>query len=77
MRGLRYVGALEVVDWPDPLNQLDGLYVGVPVIIGRSGIEKIIEVELSPEENSEFRKSVAAVAGLVDACKGIDKSLQQ
>ena len=57
--------------------QLDGLYVGVPVIIGRSGVEKIIEVSLTPEENSEFRKSIVAVAGLVDACKEIDKSLKQ
>ena len=56
--------------------QLDGLYVGVPVIIGKSGVEKIIEVHLTSEENSKFRNSVEAVAGLLDACKGIDKSLQ-
>ena len=42
----------------------------------RKSVEKIIEVHLTSEENSEFRNSVEAVAGLLDACKGIDKSLQ-
>ena len=60
----------------DGYYNLNGLYVGVPVIIGKNGVEKIIEVHLTSEENSQFRNSVEAVAGLLDACKGIDKSLQ-
>ena len=46
-----------------------GLFVGVPVIIGEKGIEKIIELELSNQSNKEFRKSVAAVEQLVKKCK--------
>jgi len=46
---------------------VDDLYVGVPVIIGADGVEKIIEVELSSEARSGFDKSVSAVRGLVEA----------
>ncbi len=46
---------------------VDGLYIGVPVIIGKDGVEKIIEIELSAEEQEMFDGSVAAVQGLVDA----------
>ena len=46
-----------------------GLFVGVPVIIGEKGIEKIIELDLSNQSNKEFRKSVAAVEQLVKKCK--------
>jgi len=46
-----------------------GLFVGVPVIIGKKGIEKIIELDLSNQSNKEFRKSVAAVEQLVKKCK--------
>ena len=42
-----------------------GYYVGVPVILGRGGVEKIIELELNEEESAEFQKSVQAVKGLV------------
>jgi malate dehydrogenase len=54
---------------------LDGLYVGVPVIIGANGIEKIVEIKLNAEEKAMFDKSVDSVRGLVAACKGIDPSL--
>ena len=54
---------------------LDGMYVGVPTIIGANGIEKIVDIKLSKEEQAMFTKSVDAVKGLVDACKGIDPSL--
>lgn len=37
------------------------VYVGVPVVVGRSGVEKIVEVDLTPEEKEAFRASVAAV----------------
>ena len=54
---------------------LTDMYVGVPVIIGEGGIEKVVEIELIGEEKEGFDHSVAAVAGLVDACKAIDNSL--
>lgn len=54
---------------------LDGLYVGVPTVIGENGIEKIIDIELNADEKAMFDKSVDSVKGLVAACKGIDPSL--
>jgi len=45
------------------------LYVGVPVVIGAGGIEKIVEIQLNPEEKAAFEKSCAAVRELVDAAK--------
>ncbi len=54
---------------------LNGLYVGVPTIIGRGGIERIVDIKLTPDEQKMFDSSVEAVRGLVDACKGIDSSL--
>jgi malate dehydrogenase len=47
------------------------LYVGVPVIIGAGGIEKIIEVELNAEEKAMFETSVKAVRELMDVTKPI------
>ena len=54
---------------------LDGMYVGVPTIIGKGGIERVVDIKLSADEQVMFDKSVTAVRGLVDACKGIDPSL--
>ena len=54
---------------------LSGTYVGVPTLIGRKGVEKIIEIELNPTEAADFQKSVDSVNGLLDACKNIDDSL--
>ncbi len=54
---------------------LKGLYVGVPTVIGAKGIEKIIDIKLDKEEQAMFDKSVDAVKGLVQACKGIDPAL--
>jgi malate dehydrogenase len=54
---------------------LNGMYVGVPTIIGAGGIEKIVDIKLSKDEQAMFTKSVDAVKGLVDACKAIDESL--
>jgi malate dehydrogenase len=47
-----------------------GLYIGVPVIIGKNGVEKIIEIELNAEERKMFDHSVGAVQSLMDV---IDK----
>ena len=46
---------------------IDGLFVGVPVKLGREGVEEIVEIELSDEERSALEKSAAAVRELVDA----------
>jgi malate dehydrogenase len=43
------------------------IYVGVPCVIGKNGVEKIIELELSASEKAEFDKSVASVKSLIDA----------
>ena len=53
------------------------LYVGVPVVIGAKGVERIVEIELNSGERAMFEKSAAAVQGLVDACKKIAPSLEQ
>jgi malate dehydrogenase len=44
-----------------------GLYIGVPVIIGRNGVEKIVEIKLNAEEQKMFENSVKAVQDLVSA----------
>jgi malate dehydrogenase len=54
---------------------LNDIYVGVPCIIGKNGVEKVIEIALMSEEREMFDKSVGSVKGLVDACKGIDPSV--
>ena len=51
------------------------LYVGVPVVIGAKGVERIVEINLNAAEKKAFDKSVASVKGLVAACKKIDTSL--
>ena len=54
---------------------LKGMYVGVPTVIGAGGIEKVIDIRMTADEQTMFDNSVKAVQGLVDACKGIDPSL--
>ncbi|WP_372424175.1 malate dehydrogenase [Salinarimonas chemoclinalis] len=51
------------------------MFVGVPIVIGANGVEKVVEVSFTADEKAMFEKSVAAVKSLVDACKGIDPSL--
>jgi malate dehydrogenase len=45
---------------------IGGYYVGVPVVLGAGGVERIIEVELSPSERESFQKSIDAVKKLVE-----------
>ena len=52
------------------------LYAGVPVIIGKSGIEKIVEIDLSSEEKQNFDHSINAVKELFEAAKKIDVSIK-
>jgi malate dehydrogenase len=54
---------------------LKDLYVGVPVLIGAGGVEKIVEFETNEAEKEMFAKSVASVQGLIEACKQIDPAL--
>ncbi len=49
-----------------------GMYVGVPVVIGAAGVERILEIEMSKPERHMFSKSVASVQSLVEACKAIN-----
>jgi malate dehydrogenase len=46
-----------------------GAYVGVPVILGAKGVEKIIELELNEKERADFNSSVVAVKSLLDIIK--------
>jgi len=55
---------------------LDGMYVGVPVVIGEGGVERIAEIDLQGEEQVGFDKSVDAVKGLMEACANIEPSLK-
>jgi malate dehydrogenase len=48
-------------------------YVGVPIIIGAKGVEKIVEIELNAAEKAQFDKSVIAVRTLVEAVKNLPK----
>jgi malate dehydrogenase len=50
---------------------LDGMYVGVPVIIGENGVERIVEIKLNDEEQIMFDNSVAAVKTLNDVVKRV------
>ena len=52
------------------------IYAGVPVIIGSKGIEKVIELNLSNEEKTNFENSIKAVKDLFDAAKKIDPDLR-
>jgi malate dehydrogenase len=54
---------------------LRDMYVGVPTVIGAGGIERVVEISLNKAEKAMFDKSVEAVRGLVEACKGIDPTL--
>jgi malate dehydrogenase len=54
---------------------LDGLYVGVPTVIGANGVEDVIEIALDDEAKQNFQVSVDAVKELLVACKQIDGTL--
>jgi len=54
---------------------VDNLYVGVPVIIGAGGVEKVVEIKLDDEAKKNLAVSVDAVKELLVACKAIDGSL--
>jgi len=51
------------------------LYVGVPIVIGANGVEKVVEISLNEDEQKMFDSSVDAVKGLVEACKSQEPAL--
>ena len=61
--------------WLNGEYGVKNLYVGVPVVIGAKGVEKIVEIEMNAGEREMFEKSANAVKGLVDACQKIAPDL--
>jgi malate dehydrogenase len=56
---------------------LKDMYVGVPVVIGAGGVERIIEIDFNKAEQKMFDKSVEAVQGLCEACAEIAPNLKK
>jgi malate dehydrogenase len=56
---------------------IKGVYVGVPVVIGAGGVERIIEIPLNKDERAMFDKSVAAVEGLITVATSLQKKTAQ
>ena len=54
---------------------INGLYVGVPVVIGEKGVERIVELDLTAAERAALTKSVESVRSLLDACKKLEPKL--
>jgi malate dehydrogenase len=54
---------------------LNGLYVGVPTVIGEGGVERIVEIRLDKSEKAAFAKSIEAVQGMIDAAKKLAPDL--
>jgi malate dehydrogenase len=54
---------------------LKDVYVGVPVVIGEKGVERIVELKLTESERAMFDKSVDSVRGLIEACKKLEPRL--
>ena len=55
----------------DGVYGLDGLYVGVPVVIGAGGVERVVEIALDSEEKAMFDHSVGAVRGLLEVVENL------
>ncbi|NQY82613.1 MAG: malate dehydrogenase [Alphaproteobacteria bacterium] len=65
---------LPVAAYVDGAYGLSGMYVGVPVVLGANGVERIVEVELNAEEAMQFTESVAHVQRLVDIVEKLQQS---
>ena len=59
--------------WLNGEYGVKGLYVGVPVVIGAAGVERVVEIDLNRSEKAMFDKSIAAVRGLIDAMRKIQR----
>ena len=68
---------LPAAAWLNGEYDLKDIYVGVPVVIGGKGVERIVEIDLNSAERAMFEKSAQAVQSLIDACKRIAPDLEK
>lgn len=61
--------------WLNGEYGMKDIYVGVPVVIGSRGVERVVEIELAGKDREAFDKSAGAVQSLIDACKKIAPDL--
>jgi malate dehydrogenase len=66
---------LPAATWLNGEYDLKDIYVGVPVVIGNKGVERIVEIDLNGAERAMFEKSAQSVQSLIDACKRIAPDL--
>ena len=66
---------LAAAAWLNGEYNLKDVYVGVPVVIGSKGVERVVEIELNGAERTMFEKSAQSVQSLIDACKKIAPDL--
>ena len=66
---------LPCATYVDGAYGIKDLYVGLPVVIGEKGVERVVELELTAEEKAALIKSADAVKGLIDACKKLEPKL--
>ena len=52
------------------------MFVGVPIVIGAKGVERIVKLRMKPDEKAAFAKSAASVQSLIEACKTINPALK-
>lgn len=62
---------IPVAAYCDSQYGVGGYYVGVPVVMGSAGVEKVIELDLTPSETAAFENSVNAVKSLVETMDGL------
>jgi len=61
--------------WLNGEYGIKDMYVGVPVVIGSKGVDRIVELEFNSAERAAFEKSAQAVQSLIEACKKIAPNL--
>jgi malate dehydrogenase len=66
---------LPCATYVDGAYGIKDLYVGLPVVIGEKGVERVVELELTAEEKAGLHKSADAVKGLIEACKKLEPKL--
>ena len=66
---------LPCATYVDGAYGIKDLYVGLPVVIGEKGVERVVELELTAEEKAALIKSAEAVKGLIEACKKLEPKL--
>ncbi|MBN9555507.1 MAG: malate dehydrogenase [Alphaproteobacteria bacterium] len=66
---------LPCATYVDGAYGIKDLYVGLPVVIGEKGVERVVELELTGEEKVALVKSADAVKGLIEACKKLEPKL--